>query len=97
MITPTDILRLLTPPSEFSVAEREPISRQLAQAPAAKASAAYADAEARRTAERGAHSPPSADELERAAAELAQEVGAIMQQGGATPTTIESGPTEAVL
>jgi hypothetical protein len=56
MITPTDILRLITPPSDFSVAESEPISRQLAHATAAKATAAAAAAEAMRSA-RGASQP----------------------------------------
>jgi hypothetical protein len=59
MITPTDMLRLITPPSDFSVAESEPLSRQLAAATAAKATAAAAAAAARREAVRVASPPPS--------------------------------------
>jgi hypothetical protein len=67
MITPTDVLRLITPPSDFSVAESEPLTRQLAAATASKATAAAAAAAARREAVRVMSPPPSpaADELAR--------------------------------
>ena len=77
MITPTDVLRLLTPPGEHSVAESHPLSRQLAHATAAKAAAAAADAAKRR------ESPlPNAAEVEREAAALAEELRGIVRAGG---------------
>ena len=82
MITPTDVLRLLTPPGEHSVAESHPLSRQLAHATAAKAAAAAADA-----AKRRAPPLPSAADVEREAAALAEELRGIVHAGGPSEAT----------
>ena len=84
MITPTDVLRLITPPGEHSVAEPHPLSRQLARATGAKATAAAADAAKRREAER---TPPYAGEFEREAAALAEEIRGIVREGGPSEAT----------
>lgn len=82
MITPTDILRLVTPPGEHSVAEPHPLSRQLAHATGAKAAAAAAEATKRRAEEHQAPLPVAAADVEREAAALADEISAIIREGG---------------
>jgi len=87
MITPTDILRLVTPPGDHSVAEPHPLSRQLAHATGAKAAAAAAEATKRRAEEHQAPLPAAAADVEREAAALAAEISAIVREGGPSEAT----------
>lgn len=83
MITPTDILRYITPPGEHSVAEPAPLSRQLAHQAAVKASLAAADAAAHRVTEHRVAPPPPRDvDIEREAAALAEAVRNIVHESG---------------